>query len=68
MIAICGAFLVTSSIQGNCSRLIAFSWRRNAASVGNARLLFTFHAWYCRSHSASPQLNAKRAVPAARAR
>ncbi|MCY0858744.1 hypothetical protein [Cupriavidus sp. D39] len=36
MIAICGAFFATSSIQGNCSRFTAFNWRRNAACDGSA--------------------------------
>src|SRR5690606_34416853 len=56
MMAICGAFLVTSSIHGNCSRLMAFSWRRSAACEDLGWLLSAFHASYCRCHSASAQL------------
>jgi hypothetical protein len=29
MIALCGAFLVTSSLHGNCSRLMAFNGQRS---------------------------------------
>ena len=56
MIAICGAFFVTSSIHGNCSRLMAFNWRRRAACVGLGLLLSSFHASYWRFHSANAQL------------
>lgn len=37
MIASCGAHFVTSSIQGNCSRFTALTWRRSAVSDGRGR-------------------------------
>ena len=42
IIAICGAFLVTSSIHGNCSRLMAFNWRRKLIWLGFGWLLSFF--------------------------
>ncbi len=52
MIALCGAFWVTSRIHGNCARFMAFNCRRSAACEGLGRLLSAFQAAYCRCHSA----------------
>jgi hypothetical protein len=56
MIAICGAFFVTSSIQGNCSRLMALSWRRSDSCDGAGSAGSALCAAYWRCHSASAQL------------
>jgi hypothetical protein len=68
MMAICGAFFVTSSIHGKCSRLMLLRRRRSAASDGLVSGGSALQASYCFFHSPSAQLYAKRAVPAARAR
>jgi hypothetical protein len=54
--AICGAFFVTSSIHGNCSRLMAFSWRRSASCDGAGSAGSAWCAIYCRRHSDKAQL------------
>ncbi len=56
MMAICGAFFVTSSIQGNCSRFSAFSCLRSAACDGLGSSASSLLASYWRCHSASAQL------------
>ena len=48
--AICGAFLVMSSIHGKASRLRALSRRRRAASDGFGNVGSSFHASYCCCH------------------
>src|SRR5215831_16320340 len=68
MIASCTAALPTSYIQGNCSRLTAFSSRRSHTSDGDGPQQYSrFSAYSCRQR-ASAQFQAKRAVPAARAK
>jgi hypothetical protein len=56
MIALSGAFLVTASIQGNSSRLMLLSKRRNAASEGLVSVGSVLQASYCFRHSLSAQL------------
>src|SRR5207244_13428465 len=56
------AFLVTSHVQGNCSRLIALNCFFNERAVGFSP------ASYCRFHSASAQFHTNLAVPAALAK